>query len=60
MSCIGIRRIRVNVIVANGWWWWINSFILGKKGRRLLPVIGPRWVLALRDAFLKLVNSASK
>jgi hypothetical protein len=57
MSCIGIRRIRVNVFVAYGRR-WDDFFIFGR--RRLLAVIGPRWVLALRDAFLKLVNPASK
>jgi hypothetical protein len=57
MSCIGIRRIRVNVFVAYGRR-WDDFFIFGR--RRLLAVIGPRWVLALRYAFLKLVNPASK
>jgi hypothetical protein len=57
MSGTRVRRIRVNVFVAYGWW-WNDFFILGR--RRLLPVIGPRWVLALRDAFLRLVIRASK
>jgi hypothetical protein len=57
MSGMWVRCIRVNVFVAYGWR-RDDFFILG--GRRLLPVIGPRRVVALRDTLLRLIIRASK
>jgi hypothetical protein len=57
MTGIGVGGVGVNIFVAYGWRW--DDFLsLGR--RKLLTIIGPRWVLAFRDRFFRLISRASK